>query len=284
MSKSSSAANAIQISPPDHLAHQSSRWERLERYARWKQNKLPLHLLPDEVVALIATFLQRRDAYNLVESLLGFQPNIFNRDDVARIPLSIQPLWIESILCDLFEQRVYALAEVALYYARDASSVVMLLDWSLFSNVPAVPVAEYHWIVPCIRESTHTETETGTEGGGGEGGGLHVQIPSLARIQVLTNHATIKTKIAEMMRHRTCGVRLTLHRRTLLLDQFSVIDPRPLVNDMYIAVPHTLYSLLQPTCNDKRLSTRSRTMHTSTCVASSTRTRRKKVKIRFNQS
>ena len=216
------------------LATDVSRWERLERYARWRQNKLRLDLLPDEVLHLIISHLDRRDMYNLVECLVGFRPNILHPKEIMRIPQHIQSTWIEQVLCDRFEERIYSFTETALYYAREVSSIVMLIDWSTFANIPAVPVAEYRWtMLPNEESMSHSNFRVG----------VYSQLPSAMGVQVITNRTQIRNVVSEMIRLQKCGVRLTLHRHMLFLDKFNVIDPVPFVNEVYVVVPHTLHTV-----------------------------------------
>ena len=126
----------------------AGRWTRLERYARWRSGRLALESLGDDLLGAVAAHLDGPDLLRLVEAMLGAAPRVDVPAHVASVPEPLRALWLEHVIVAAFETHVYALAERALFHARDALGVMLLADWSPF--VPpdaeaASPVAEYAW-------------------------------------------------------------------------------------------------------------------------------------------
>lgn len=135
----------------------TTRWERLERYARWKSGRLCLDRLPEDVLGyLIQHFLTVDDLDNLLTARTGRRPSLARRADLALVPEEVRGFWVgTTMLKEAHAHLFYRVAEVALYHARDVQSVVCFSDWSPFAvrresggsgcSVLPMPVAEYCW-------------------------------------------------------------------------------------------------------------------------------------------
>lgn len=122
------------------------RWERLERYARWRHRPPSLPHLPNDLLHYIAFhFLSPQDHYNLIEALVGFKIDLQRRDHVMAVPHASLPLYIRHNALLLMERHLYSLGEMCLFHAQHYTSTLAFINWSHYSCACATPVAEYRW-------------------------------------------------------------------------------------------------------------------------------------------
>lgn len=131
----------------DAPPHTTSRWSRLERYARWKARRFPLARLPCDVLAHVLSYLTYADVNSVLAALHGRTPLVETRAQLERyIPVEIRSTWMHHAAVEELERQLVCLGDVALFYARDCPSVHAYADWSPFSPPPHPrPVAEYAW-------------------------------------------------------------------------------------------------------------------------------------------
>lgn len=131
------------------------RWVRLERYARWKQQRFAFERLPEDLLAHVARFLDADDVCRLLETLYGD-----GTDKLRRLcPCAIRKI-PQEVCCMHIAQRVHRHLSELLYCAgafalhKEAPSrrsrIVAMADWSPFASrghyiIPA-PLATYRWI------------------------------------------------------------------------------------------------------------------------------------------
>lgn len=124
---------------------ETSRWERLERYARWR-GRLTLRHLPDDLLAHVCSTLDTPALCCLAAAYVGHVPSPQSAADVAAVPSPFRMLWLaRRVVHDLEDYLDGALSESCFYHARDGLSVVAFLDWSPFAGTPPRPVATYGW-------------------------------------------------------------------------------------------------------------------------------------------
>lgn len=165
---------------PSYSSSSSSRWDRLERYARWRQRRLPLLQLPEDVLAVVARFLEEREVDLLVRALIlpfsidGEALTVYRSDLVRKIPSCLRKSWVLYDTVTRMEAALGAYTSHALYStAYDGTCVCIFADWSVFSLTPEwqrrraeaalcphsqnqhggstvipIPVAEFSWASP----------------------------------------------------------------------------------------------------------------------------------------
>lgn len=131
-----------------------NRWERLERYSRWKQARLRIDLLPNDVMLNILGFLIHEDVCTLLNALYAVpRQELKRRHEAQRVPSELRAEWLHGAACDGVRRMLYSLGEIALYHARDCSRVCVYANWSVFSG-PYMPMSL------CTYEWTHLRTAT----------------------------------------------------------------------------------------------------------------------------
>ena len=124
-----------------------TRWERLERYSRWRQRRLRIDRLPHDVVLNVISFLDHADVCTLLNALYAVpRANIRSRSEVGLVPAELRTEWLNGAADDGLRRTLYALGEIAFFHARDCSRVCAHVDWSVFSGprMP-VPLCVYEW-------------------------------------------------------------------------------------------------------------------------------------------
>ena len=127
-----------------------ARWVRLERYARWKQNKIRLDRLPHDVLTIICRFLTNESVHNLLAALQGFPQTkaIGSAQDVVGIPVEIRRRWLRRMACEHVESQLKALTNHTCVYCNDIYvQVHAFADWSMFDRTRRTrrPIAEYRY-------------------------------------------------------------------------------------------------------------------------------------------
>ena len=133
-----------------------SRWDRLERYARWRRCGARLEALPEDVLALVASFLRESEAAALIRALVSDDLSVEHPHLVRRIPHALRLPWTmydTALRFETFLLRTYT--EGALYAtAKESTCVCIFSDWTVFSlgtrdrrgpNELPIPVAEFFW-------------------------------------------------------------------------------------------------------------------------------------------
>lgn len=124
-----------------------TRWERLERYSRWKQARLRLDRLPNDVVLNMFPFLDHEDVCALLHALYAApRANIQSLREAHRVPNELRLEWLHGAAYDGLRRTLYSLGEIALFHARDCSHVSAHVNWSVFSGplLPS-PICVYEW-------------------------------------------------------------------------------------------------------------------------------------------
>lgn len=145
-----------------------TRWTRLERYARWKQQRVRLDALPPDVLCVVCRFLSNDGVSSLLAALRGearVQP-VRSTDDVRWVPVEIRQSWLRRIAYDHLRTQLRSLASHTCLFSNDATlQVHAFADWSPFKKRSRVrrPIAEYfyttdrpEWIA-CVNECTLVE-------------------------------------------------------------------------------------------------------------------------------
>lgn len=104
-----------------------------------------LAVLPPDLVAHVAGYLDAASMSRLVAALAGYAPTVQRRAHVLAVPIELRAAWVyHTLMCD-GEAFLHNLADKCLYLARDYSAALVFFDWSPFSDERPRPVAEYYW-------------------------------------------------------------------------------------------------------------------------------------------
>lgn len=128
-----------------------TRWVRLERYARWKQNRVRLDKLPSDVLSIVCRFLPNESVYNLLAALQGHSKTqaIGSVHDVVGIPIEMRRNWLRRMAYEHVESQLKSLLPHTCLYCSDMSlQVHAFADWSVFKTPRRRvrrPIAEYHY-------------------------------------------------------------------------------------------------------------------------------------------
>lgn len=126
-----------------------TRWDRLERYARWRSHRLPLLALPDDVLAHLASHhLDAASLRALAEAVVGWMPSMWATRDVAAVPKPLRASWLLTCVLASVEAQLYALRDFCIFHARDCTTVLVFLDWTPFASSASMPVATTYWESP----------------------------------------------------------------------------------------------------------------------------------------
>ena len=123
------------------------RWERLERYCRWKQGRFRIERLPNDVVLLIISHLIHADVCALLNALYAVsRENIQSRHEALMVPSELRSEWLYGAACEGIRRIAISLAEIAFFHVRECTSVCAHVNWSVFSGpyIP-VPLCVYKW-------------------------------------------------------------------------------------------------------------------------------------------
>lgn len=137
----------VQMLSMRHMDTSMRRWERLERYSRWKQGRLDVNRLPCDVMSVVMGFLSDLDVEVLVEACV---PDSLR--NAVQVPPSWRPRWVASIGGSRLRSHVRTVGlEKALPYLDHDTSCQVIADWSQFSSCSPVPVATFSWVDQRIR-------------------------------------------------------------------------------------------------------------------------------------
>jgi len=128
----------------------AARWDRLERYARWRRRRGALRLtaLPCDVLHHLAThYLDGAAVRALAHAFVGFDPDCRTVAEAALVPEWFRSKWIYHELLAHFEATLRSFADPCLFHALGCARVVVHADWSPFARKDARPacLAEYAW-------------------------------------------------------------------------------------------------------------------------------------------
>ena len=118
-------------------------WERLERYARWKQRRLRLLSLPDDAIEIIAAQLDATDVGRLVRACTSDDPWTSPHD----VPEGLCRPWLVAIALGAIEEHMRGVMfETCFHILRVTGREAMLLtlDWSHFAQTPPTPHLRVH--------------------------------------------------------------------------------------------------------------------------------------------
>jgi hypothetical protein len=124
-----------------------TRWERLERYCRWKQGRLRIDRLPNDTVLQIIGHLIHADVCALLNALYAVpRKNIQSRREALLVPQELRSEWLYGAACDSLRRIATTIGEIAFFHARDCTHVCAHVDWSVFSGpCMPVPLSLYEW-------------------------------------------------------------------------------------------------------------------------------------------
>lgn len=134
------------MTPRQKEATTSSRWDRLERYARWRKHPPFLESLPGDLLSHIASFLPPADYGSLVTALVGFPPRVHSLQEIRLVPPEMLASWVHQRVMASLVAYLYSLTDLCLLHARDCTTVCVFFDWTPFSPHRFGPVAEYRWV------------------------------------------------------------------------------------------------------------------------------------------
>lgn len=189
------------------LIHEN-RWSRLERYARWRSRRLPLHHLPNDVLDIVVGLLARLDFFSFLAAVVGFVPDLNVPQHVAHVPQPIRSRWFHEMVLQTFEFHLSQLADQALFYCKDSTSALALVNWSPFGSSTITPVAEYSW-------SRTTPVHS----------------------NVILHSESLRTIVNRCICKQSCAVRLSLHLHLHWNNQ-DIINPDPTLQYVYYVYPH----------------------------------------------
>ena len=167
-----------------------------------------LRLLPNDVLEQIVMHLGSADLFSFIVAILGFAPNLGLREEFLHVPICIRHLWFNEVVMDAFESHVRSLADQALFHARDAASMLLLVDWSEFSKKPIFPIAQYSWARASIVTSS-----------------------------VIVHHGRMRNVVRECLDAGRCAIRLTFHTH-IEFDREHIMIPTPVLHHVYNLYPH----------------------------------------------
>lgn len=133
------------------------RWHRLERFARWKQNRLRLMSIPDDAMLEVINHLDDVSFFNLMHAYLGDFPDADSVQHVARVPSVFHASWLVRTTRNSFHYFMHSIMMTpclmrGLYFQ-------CTLDWSCFSgtmpNIVATVVYDSF-----LRPTLHVNEET----------------------------------------------------------------------------------------------------------------------------
>ena len=133
-----------------HRAAESSRWGRLEHYARWKRygGKCLLLTLPDELLSyIVLNFVGAEDVHSLMCALTGRSLTVSNIADVRAVHEQVRPRWLRQRIESAVTVMLQNISQYVLFDARHVRSVIAVADWSTFSGSEPLVLAEYAWCV-----------------------------------------------------------------------------------------------------------------------------------------
>lgn len=126
---------------------QTNRWQRADRYLRWRQRRFaPLRLPEDVLVHLLLHHLDAEHMLRTVEALWG--PLRHDREeDVRRLPSGLRAAWTLHRVRRNFCIGLLAYQSRCYHAASHCHHVAVYVDWSPFASpVPPEPVARFAWL------------------------------------------------------------------------------------------------------------------------------------------
>ena len=124
-----------------------TRWERLERYCRWRQKRLRIDRLPNDAVLHVIGFLYHEDVCALLNALYSApRVNIQSRCEALMVPEELRTEWLYGAACESLRRIAISIGEIALFHAHDCTRVCAHVNWSVFTGPCApVPLCVYEW-------------------------------------------------------------------------------------------------------------------------------------------
>ena len=123
------------------------RWERLERYSRWKQNRLRLDMLPGDVLLTITGLLSHADICNLLNALFSVpRSNLKTLKQAQLVPEQLRGEWLHGAACDALCHALHTMGDVAMFHAHNCTCVRAHVNWSVFTgNTMPMALCTYRW-------------------------------------------------------------------------------------------------------------------------------------------
>ena len=185
------------------------RWDRLERYARWKSDRMKLEKMPNDIISyMIRSFLPYTDMRNLLTAMSGRYLDISCKADNDYIPDELRLYWIEETVTESFIAYLHSMTEFACFHAAHTTTVVQaFIDWSPFSPIVPMPVADYAW------NNAHTT--------------------------VNIHRDCVRYYITTCVKQRKPCVRISFHK-TLRWNHQNILHPDPIMATEFNFIPHFL--------------------------------------------
>ena len=191
----------------------TTRWTRLERYARWKQQRLRLDLLPCDVLGGVAVHLGYADVCALVNVLYDAPlTSLASASQVRAVPGTVRSLWLRGAARDTLDRALRAFAEPVLCDAQSSCTYAMAhADWSVFTG-PLMPRAlcTYAW-TPQRTAHVHVDAQL------------------------------VDALVEQCVCERRCSTTLVIHRYFCWSGQ-TLLHPEPLTRATLVVFPHFLIS------------------------------------------
>lgn len=183
----------------------TGRWERLERFARMKQNRLKVENLPVDVLAVVFSHLRDVDIVFFMRALVGEPLG----DKLNLVPSCLHARWREAVLWERFRHVVSEFTDVALFFAKNCFvSSVLVIDWSVFSPSPPREAVEFGWTKD-------------------------------ARARITFDREMVCQEFTRLLRDRLPSARLALHGKTMRYGKIA-IDAFPYYVQVVQVVPPLL--------------------------------------------
>lgn len=125
----------------------SERWLRLESYAKWKQNRMPLCNFPGDVLEKICKYLDVTDACSFVDAIAGGRLTPHAPTHLPLVHRELLPFWIICSTRKEVDNFIRSISAQCFFMATQCTVVRMFIDWTPFKNkIPPRAVAEFRWI------------------------------------------------------------------------------------------------------------------------------------------
>lgn len=184
----------------------TGRWERLERYARWRKGSFPLHALPHDVLEHVAQFLPGEDVQSLIEVVLGWRPSVDVPTHVKRVPIQVRARWMYQEVVDRADAFLSSIADLCFFHAKEHTHVCVFFDWSPFAPTPPCPIAQFRWVpwkTPRARMTVHAAV-------------LRSHLIACCKARRAESHVAVHTCL-------TWNNRIVLHPKPILLTSCPLI-------------------------------------------------------------
>lgn len=127
----------------------SERWVRLENYAKWRQNQLPMCNLPADILTKICKYLDIGSACDFIDAITGTRVTPRVATHIRLVQKELLPFWVICHTRKEIENFINSISSHSFYMATQCTMVRMFIDWSPFkSKIPPIAVAEFKWLGP----------------------------------------------------------------------------------------------------------------------------------------